>query len=90
MRHDIGVEWPDGSTETNNIDFVVYGEPHGYSAMAVTVGYPTAIATQMVLDGEIQEKGIVLPLSRDIYKPILSRLEGLGLVAKEYSTWGTD
>ena len=32
-----------------------YGEPTGYTAMAKTVGYPAAIATKMVLDGEIQK-----------------------------------
>ena len=32
-----------------------YGEPTGYTAMAKTVGYPAAIASKMVLDGEIQK-----------------------------------
>ena len=31
----------------------------GYTAMAKTVGYPCAIATKMVLDGEIQRSGMV-------------------------------
>ena len=52
MRHDIGVEWLDRSREEHHVDFVVYGEPGGYSAMAKTVGYPTAIATKMVLEGK--------------------------------------
>ena len=37
------------------INLVQYGEPTGYTAMAKTVGYPAAIATKMVLDGEIQK-----------------------------------
>lgn len=52
LRHDIGVQWPDRSTETKHVDLVVYGNPEGYSAMAATVGFPTAIATKMVLDGK--------------------------------------
>jgi alpha-aminoadipic semialdehyde synthase len=51
MRHDIGVEWPNRKEETFHVDFVIYGNPNGYSAMAATVGYPTAIAAKMVLEG---------------------------------------
>ncbi len=54
MRHDVGVQWPDGSSEMRNIDLVVYGNPTGYSAMAATVGFPTGIAAKMVLEGEPQ------------------------------------
>lgn len=51
MRHDIGVQWPDKSSEMKHVDFVVYGDADKYSAMAATVGYPTAIAAKMVLEG---------------------------------------
>jgi len=40
MRHNIGIEWPDGTREEKHINFVVYGDPNGHSAMAKTVGYP--------------------------------------------------
>ena len=56
MRHDIAVEWPDRTTERRAVDLVVYGQPHGYSAMAATVGYPTGIATKMVLEGELKSE----------------------------------
>lgn len=52
MRHDVGAQWPDRSEETRHINLVVYGDPHGYSAMAASVGFPTAIATKMVLEGD--------------------------------------
>ena len=51
MRHDVGVEWPNRKQETVHVNFVIYGNPTGYSAMAATVGYPTAIAAKMVLEG---------------------------------------
>lgn len=86
MRHDVGVKWPDQSEETRHVDFVIYGTPFQYSAMAATVGFPTAIAAKMVLEGEIQEKGMVLPLTQDIYRPIIKRLEAEQLTAREYST----
>jgi alpha-aminoadipic semialdehyde synthase len=40
--------WPDGRREQKGINLVCYGDPHGYTAMAKTVGYPCAIATKMV------------------------------------------
>jgi len=51
MRHDVGVEWPNQDEEVTHVNFVIYGDPNKYSAMAATVGYPTAIATKMVLEG---------------------------------------
>lgn len=86
MRHDIGVEWPNQDEEVTHVNFVIYGDPNKYSAMAATVGYPTAIATKMVLEDEIQSKGMVLPLAQDTYRPIVKRLEAEGLIARETST----
>ncbi|XP_061178911.1 alpha-aminoadipic semialdehyde synthase, mitochondrial-like isoform X2 [Saccostrea echinata] len=79
MHHNIGITWPDNSQENRVINFVCYGEEKGYSAMAKTVGLPTAIATKMILDGEIQRRGVVAPLSMDVYQPILSRLRSEGI-----------
>ncbi|XP_045609079.1 alpha-aminoadipic semialdehyde synthase, mitochondrial isoform X1 [Procambarus clarkii] len=87
LRHEIGITWPDGRKELKGINLVTYGDPNGYSAMAKTVGYPTAIATKMVLDGEIQGNGMVLPFTRDIYKPLITRLQNEGITATEKSTW---
>lgn len=53
--------------------------------MAVTVGFPAAIAAKMVLDGEIQQRGVVLPFTPDIYLTMLSRLQAEGLRATETS-----
>ena len=54
MRHDIGIVWPDNKRDIHHVDLVVYGDqdhPGGFSAMAKTVGYPTAIASKMILEG---------------------------------------
>lgn len=55
----------------------------GYSAMAMTVGLPVAIAVQLVLDSRIQRRGTLLPIWRDIYEPIMNELSKAGLVFKE-------
>lgn len=52
LRNDVGFRHPTGELETKHISLVVYGDPDGFSAMAKTVGYPTAIAARMLLDGE--------------------------------------
>lgn len=83
MRHQVGVTWPDKSSITRNVGMCVYGENNGFSAMAKMVGLPCAIATKMVLEGEIQKKGIVVPFTSDIYSPILKRLKLEGISATE-------
>lgn len=85
LRHEFIVRWPNNTREEKGINFVVYGTPAkqgGHSAMARTVGTPAAIATKMILDGEIQQRGVVLPFAPDIYLPMLSRLRSEGLVAE--------
>ncbi|XP_076056603.1 lysine ketoglutarate reductase/saccharopine dehydrogenase isoform X2 [Oratosquilla oratoria] len=87
LRHEVEIAWQDGGRELRGINMVSYGDTGGYSAMAKTVGYPAAIATKMVLDNEIQGKGMVLPFSKSVYKPILDRLRNEGIHATEKSTW---
>lgn len=79
MRNDVGLRHPTGELETKHISLVVYGDPNGFSAMAKTVGYPAAIAARMVLNGEISTKGLVIPMTKDIYSPVLARLKEEGL-----------
>ncbi|KAH1185894.1 hypothetical protein KIL84_018643, partial [Mauremys mutica] len=85
MRNEIGIRHPSGHLEDKFINLVVYGDDKGYSAMAKTVGYPTAIAARMVLDGEIDAKGMVIPLTKNIYAPILERIRAEGIVCSTQS-----
>ncbi|XP_014245986.1 alpha-aminoadipic semialdehyde synthase, mitochondrial isoform X2 [Cimex lectularius] len=86
LRHDVGILWPNGNRELRGITLVEYGQINGPTAMARTVGLPAAITAKMVLDGEIQEKGMVLPFSPDIYRPMLARLRKEGIQASENVT----
>ena len=52
LRHEILILWPDGKREQRSISLVEYGEIDGHSAMAKAVGFPAAIASKMILDGE--------------------------------------
>lgn len=54
LRHDVGIVWPDNKREERGINLVIYGDAKGHSAMSKTVGYPVALATKMILDGNHQ------------------------------------
>lgn len=79
LRNDVGIRHPSGELEIKHLGLVVYGEQDGFSAMAKTVGYPAAIAARMVLDGEITSRGLVLPMTKEVYGPALARLKEEGL-----------
>jgi len=86
MRHEVGIEWPNQVKEKRSIDLVVYGEGDGgVTAMAKCVGYPAAIAAKMLLEGEIQKTGCVVPMTLEIYHPMLKRLAEEGIKAVEKS-----
>jgi len=57
----------------------------GNSLMSQTVGITTAIGTRLVLTGKISRKGVVSPIYKDIYDPILKELERFGIVMIEAS-----
>ena len=42
--------------------------------MSITVGTPTAIGAQLVLDGAISQRGVLIPKYPDIYNPVLQKL----------------
>ncbi|PBK64697.1 saccharopine dehydrogenase [Armillaria solidipes] len=84
LQHKFIVEWQDGKQETLTSTLEAYGSPVGHSAMALTVGLPCGIATQLVLDGVLSAPGIQRPYTTEICDPIRKILEaeGLGLVEK--------
>ncbi|KAI6211451.1 Alanine dehydrogenase PNT and Saccharopine dehydrogenase domain containing protein [Aphelenchoides besseyi] len=81
LNHDIEAQLPAGSTMLNRISLVAYGDSYGYSAMARTVGYTTAILAHMLLDGQIKQKGLLRPIDKEIYGPALKRLHDFGIWA---------
>ena len=42
--------------------------------MSRAVGLPAAIASRLILEGTIRLKGVLKPITKEIYKPILSEL----------------
>ena len=89
MYHKFGFEI-DGEKRQIESNMVVLGEDQTYTAMAKTVGLPVAIATISILNGQIKSPGVQLPISREVYEPILKELENYDLrfVEKEVEYLG--
>ena len=63
---------------------VVIGETKTHTAMAKTVGLPVAIATLLILNKQITTAGVQIPISKEVYEPILEELKNFGIHFKEY------
>jgi len=63
---------------------VALGDDQTYTAMAKTVGLPVAIATLAILNKKITTPGVQIPISKEVYTPILKELESFGIEFKEY------
>ncbi len=66
-----------------NASLAVIGQDQTHTAMARTVGLPIAIASKLVLNGKISDRGVLLPLKASLYNPVLDELEQLGVVFDE-------
>ncbi len=58
---------------------VIAGDDTIQTAMAKTVGLPVAIATKLILNGTIKDRGVLIPVSKSIYQPILNELKNFGI-----------
>jgi saccharopine dehydrogenase-like NADP-dependent oxidoreductase len=57
----------------------VTGDNEVNTAMAKTVGLPLGIAAKLLLLGEIKSRGVVIPVVKEFYDPILEELSRLGI-----------
>ena len=67
------------SEETLTSTLIEYGIPGGHSAMARTVSLPVAIGAKLILQDKIRAKGVQIPVTEEIYKPILDELASLDI-----------
>jgi saccharopine dehydrogenase-like NADP-dependent oxidoreductase len=84
MHHKFGYEL-NGKKQQIESSMVILGENQTYTAMAKTVGFPVAIAAIKILNGEIKTPGVLIPISKEVYEPILKELEshGVSFIEKE-------
>jgi saccharopine dehydrogenase-like NADP-dependent oxidoreductase len=53
--------------------------------MAKTVGMTCAIGTRLILDNKISQRGVLSPITKELYEPIMKELERFGVVMIEES-----
>ncbi|MBP1225767.1 saccharopine dehydrogenase family protein [Flavobacterium sp. 1355] len=82
MYHKFGYEL-DGEKKQIDSKMVCIGDDQTYTAMAKTVGLPVAMATLLILNGKITTPGVQLPITKEVYLPILKELEEYGVVFNE-------
>lgn len=82
MYHKFGFEL-NGKQHQIDSKMVCIGDDQTYTAMAKTVGLPVAIAAIKILNGEISTPGVQLPITKEVYDPILEELETHGVIFRE-------
>jgi saccharopine dehydrogenase-like NADP-dependent oxidoreductase len=73
--HNEAVVELENRVERRTATMKVEGRPFGHSAMARAVSLPAAIASRLILEGTIRAKGVLRPISEEIYKPVLAELD---------------
>jgi len=73
----------DDIQETRTSTLVDYGVLGGYTSMAKLVGVPCAVATKLVLNGTIDDKGVIAPMNAKINNPLIEELKKLHIECKE-------
>ena len=82
MQHLFEVKTASGIKKITS-SLVSKGKNQDYTAMALTVGLPLAIAVDLFLDGKIKTRGLQIPITPEIYLPILETLEKENVIFQE-------
>ncbi|HEY6955236.1 MAG TPA: saccharopine dehydrogenase C-terminal domain-containing protein [Flavisolibacter sp.] len=78
MHHEMEFEREEKKYKSQST-LLVKGQDDVHTAMAKTVGLPLGIAAKLVLNGTINLKGLCVPVSKDIYEPVLAELKQYGI-----------
>jgi saccharopine dehydrogenase (NADP+, L-glutamate forming) len=74
FRYEIG-----GEPKETQAYLMTIGDDEIHTAMAKTVGLPLAIMAKLLLQGRIKSRGVVIPVVKEIYEPVLAELAELGI-----------
>ncbi len=77
------VFWMEDDIREIQSSMVIKGDDNIDTAMAKTVGLPVGIASKLILNGKINKPGVHIPITSDIYTPILNELENYGITFNE-------
>jgi saccharopine dehydrogenase-like NADP-dependent oxidoreductase len=89
MRHNFVIEDPKTMKRWNHYSTLIASgnskKQGGYTIMAKTVGMTAAIAARLIIDGKISQRGVLAPITKEIYEPCLAELEKYGVIMVEES-----
>jgi saccharopine dehydrogenase-like NADP-dependent oxidoreductase len=85
LQHEIGYEL-DGHQHIATSSLVLKGEDHINTAMNKTVGLPLGITAKHIMQGNIKETGLHIPVMSAVYIPVLKELEKNGIRFEETDT----
>jgi saccharopine dehydrogenase-like NADP-dependent oxidoreductase len=83
QHHEFIAEFEPDRKDKITATMVETGSPGEDSAMARTVGLPAAVAAGLILKGKITLSGVRIPVVPEIYGPVLSELETMGIGFEE-------
>jgi saccharopine dehydrogenase (NADP+, L-glutamate forming) len=83
LQHQFIASYPGDKKEKITSTLIDFGIPRGETSMARTVGLPAAISTKLILEGKIEKTGVHIPVTPEIYMPILQELKELDIAFKE-------
>lgn len=85
MQHEYIVKYAaTGKRKKFTSTMIARGPVDGDTAIASTTGIPIGIAAHLVLSGVVQNDGVLIPTTEDIYVPALAELERVGIRFAEY------
>lgn len=89
MMHKLGYRL-NGEVKQINSHMVCKGDDSQRTAMAKTVGLPVGIAVRHICNGNITTPGVQIPITREIYEPMLAELaeNGIEFVEEEVEYLG--
>lgn len=73
----------DGKVKEIQAHLTATGDNEINTAMAKTVGLPLAISTRLLMQGKIKSRGVVIPVMKEMYDPVLRELGELGIRLSE-------
>ena len=83
MQHIFLAAYSDGHKEVIRSRMLDFGTLSTDTSIARTVALPAAIGVEMIMNGQITEKGVHVPVIPEIYNPVLDQLESLGIRMEE-------
>lgn len=85
MYHKFGYEL-EGKKKQIDSNMALIGEDQIHTAMAKSVGLPVAMAALRILNKKISTLGVQIPITKEVYEPILKELKTHGISFKEHFT----